>query len=149
MRSASKTALRKSSRGVPQRADTEIEVKLPIADRRQLLQRLARLKAKLIAARVHEANTLFDTADGHLARHGQMLRLRIERPAGRANRAGKAPKMGKQTQEISALLTFKGPAKGTKANQPSGYKIREEHELRIADHPELPRILEALGLRPW
>jgi adenylate cyclase class 2 len=149
MRSASKTALRKSGRGAPKRAGTEIEVKLRIADRRQLLQRLARLKAKLVVPRVHEANTLYDTAEGHLARHGQMLRIRVERPAARANGAGKARKMGTKRPEISALLTFKGPAKGAKANEPGRYKVREEHELRIADHEELPRILEALGLRPW
>ena len=146
MRSASKTALRKSSRGAPQRAGKEIEVKLRIADRRQLLQRLARLKAKSIVARVHEANTLYDTADGNLARHGQMLRLRLERPAGRADGTGKARK---RRPEISALLTFKGPVKGAKAKRRSWYKVREEHELRIADHEGLPRILKALGLRPW
>jgi adenylate cyclase, class 2 len=148
MRSASKRGLRKSGHGAPQRAGTEIEIKLRIADRRQLLQRLARLKAKSTAPRVHEVNTLYDTADGDLARHGQMLRLRLERPAGRANGAGKRKK-GKRRPEISALLTFKGPAKGSKANPSSQYKIREEHELRIADHEELPRILGALGLRPW
>lgn len=149
MRSASKTALRKSGRGAPRKTGTEIEIKLRIADQRQLLQGLARLNAKLVAARVHEANTLYDTADGHLARHGQMLRLRLERPAGRANGAGKARKTGKRRPEIHALLTFKGPAKGAKANRPSRYKVREEHELRIADHQQLPRILEALGLRAW
>jgi adenylate cyclase class 2 len=149
MRSASKTALRKSGRGARRRAGTEIEVKLPVADRRQLLQRLARLKAKLIVPRVHEMNTLYDTSNGNLARHGQMLRLRVERPAARRSGAGKARKTGKQRPAISALLTFKGPAKGAKAKQASRYKVREEHELRIADHEELPTILEALGLRPW
>ena len=124
-------------------------MKLRIADRWQLLQQLARLKAKSTARRVHEMNTLYDTRDGNLARHGQMLRIRVERPAARANGAGKAPKIAKQKREISALLTFKGPAKGAKANQAGRYKVREEHELRIADHEELPRIFEALGLRPW
>src|ERR1700719_359773 len=104
MRSASKRGLRKSGRGAPQRAGTEIEIKLRIADRRQLLQRLARLRAKSTAPRVHEVNTLYDTADGDLARHGQMLRLRLERPAGRATGAAKARKIGKQKPEISALL---------------------------------------------
>lgn len=148
MRSASKTALRKSSHGAPKRTGTEIEVKLRIADRRQLLRRLARLRAKLAGSRVHEVNTLYDTADGHLARRGQMLRIRVERPAARGNGAGKARKTGKQ-RPATALLTFKGPAKSAKANRVSRYKVRAEHELRIADHEELPTILEALGLRPW
>lgn len=149
MRSASKRGLRKSGHGAPKRTGTEIEVKLRIADRRRLLQRLARLKAKLNSSRLHEMNTLYDTARGNLARHGQMLRLRVERPAARANGAGKARKMGKQRPAIPALLTFKGPAKGAKAKRASRYKVRVEREVRIADHEELPPILEALGLRPW
>src|SRR5579864_5484819 len=102
MRSASKTALRKSGHDAPKRTGTEIEVKLRIANRRQLLRRLAQLKAKLISARVREMNTLYDTAGGHLARRGQMLRLRVERAAARGNGAGKARKTGKQRPAISA-----------------------------------------------
>jgi adenylate cyclase class 2 len=149
MRSASKTGLRKSARRAREKAHTEIEVKLRIPDGQRLLRHLARLKAKLTRGRVHEMNTLYDTPDGDLARQGQMLRLRVERPAGHADGAGKARKVAKEKPEIYAWLTFKGPAKGAQANEPGRYKVREEHELRIADHQEMPRILAALGLRPW
>ena len=116
-------------------------MKLRVADEARLSRQLARLKAKLVRERVHEMNTLYDTPEGNLARRGEMLRLRVERPAPRANRAGKA--------EISSWLTFKGPAKGQEAKQAGRYKIREEHEARISKPEEMSRILEALGLRPW
>jgi adenylate cyclase class IV len=152
MRSASKTAPRKSGRSGAKSLKTEIEVKLRIVDRRGLLRQLARLKAKLIAPRVHEMNTLYDTQDGRLARHGQMLRLRVERLAHWAPGAGKRSKH----PGVSALLTYKGPGaskkgsrRASRAASPARYKIREEHELRLADHEEMPRILEVLGLRPW
>ena len=93
-------------------------------------------------------NTLYDTRDGKLARQGQMLRLRVERRARRTARAEKSKGAG-----VSALLTIKGPGlpgkRGPKRASAVRYKIREEHELRIGDHEEMPRILEALGLRPW
>jgi adenylate cyclase class 2 len=149
MRSASKTGLRKSGRVTPERAHTEIEVKLRIADKARLLDQLAHLKARLVRARVHEMNTLYDTPDGKLARHGQMLRLRVERPAPDANREGLTQRVSAGKPEISALLTLKGPAKGQKASAPGRYKVREEHEARVSDHREMARILEALGVRPW
>jgi adenylate cyclase class 2 len=149
MRSASKTALRKSGRVAAKKTKTEIEVKLRVADAPRLLRQLARLGARLTRPRVHEMNTLYDTPDGNLARQGRMVRLRVERPAARPEGAGKGRKMAKEKPEICALLTFKGPEKGARANAPGRYKVREEHELRIFDHQEMPKILEALGLRPW
>lgn len=139
----------------------EIEVKLRIAERGQLLRQLARLKAKLVGGRVHEMNTLYDTAEGHLTRRGEMLRVRVERPAGRSNGAAKTRRVAARSSGGSALLTYKGPApegpgaaqrraakrRGT-ARQLRQYKIREEHELRISNPEEMPRILQALGLRP-
>jgi adenylate cyclase, class 2 len=148
MRSASKTGLRKSGRAAP-RVHTEIEVKLRIPDKRRLLGQLTRLKAKVIGPRVHEMNTLYETPDGSLSRRGQMLRLRIERPASRAKRVGRARKAEPDKLGISALLTFKGPAKGRKAGRPGLYKIREESELRISEPGQALTILEALGVRPW
>lgn len=149
MRSASKRGLRKSGRPPRRRRHTEIEVKLRIAGKRRLLGQLARLKARLIRPRVHEMNTLFDTPEGKLARQGQMLRLRVERPSARSNRAGKARQKASGKSGTSALLTFKGPPKGPRANTPGRYKIREERELRIREYGKAPRILEALGVRPW
>jgi len=149
MRSASKTGLRKSGGPAPRRTHTEIEVKLRIADKRRLVGQLARLKARPIGARVHEMNTLYDTPDGNLARHGQMLRLRVERPAGRGNRGEKARKMAWGRSGASALLTLKGPAKAQRGAKPEPYKVREEHEVRIAKPSGAPRILESLGVSPW
>ena len=62
----------------------EIEIKLVIKDRKRLLRGLKRLGAKARDAkcpRVHEMNLLFDTPDGGLAKHGQLLRIRTETPA--------------------------------------------------------------------
>ena len=147
MRPASKTALRKSGRAAARKASTEIEVKLRVPDERRLLRQLTRLGARMTRARVHEMNTLYDTPEGNLARHGQMLRLRVERPAGRTDGAGKARKMATAKPEMCALVTFKGPAQEA-ANISGRYKVREEHELRISDPEEMPKIFEALGLRP-
>jgi adenylate cyclase, class 2 len=149
MRSASKTTVRKSGSVATRNANTEVEIKLRIHDLPRVLRQLARHKAKLMHARVREMNTLYDTPEAHLARHGRMLRLRVEYPAGHGNGRLKARKRGDGKRPSSALLTFKGPAKGTKANERGRYKVREEHELRISDYQGLPKILQALGLRPW
>jgi adenylate cyclase class 2 len=149
MRLASKRGLRKSRGAAGERAHTEIEVKLRIPDKRPLLRQLARLEAKLISARVHEMNTLYDTADGNLARHGQMLRLRVERPASRAAEAGTKRKADAGERGNAVLLTLKGPPKGERAKGPGRYKIREENEVRIPDRGEALMILKALGVRPW
>jgi adenylate cyclase class 2 len=151
MHSVSKTGLRKSARRAGKKSNMEIEVKLRIGDRRGFLRQLARLKAKRTRARVHEMNTLYDTTDGQLARRGQMLRLRVERPAGRARTAGRGTKSAKSAKDRPAstgVLTFKGPVNGAETNSPEPYKVREEHELRIASPEEMPKIFEALSLRP-
>ena len=149
MRPASKTGLRKSGDGAPKRANTEVEVKLRVPDRPRFLRQLARLKAKPIRARVHEMNTLYDTADGNLARHGQMLRIRVERPARKAAGGAGARKIARGKAEKWVWLTFKGPVKEERAKDRGQYKIREEHEARIFDDGEVLGILEALGMRPW
>ena len=62
----------------------EIEIKLAIKDTKRLLRGLKRLGAKARDAkcpRVHEMNLIFDTPDGGLAKHGQLLRIRRETPA--------------------------------------------------------------------
>ena len=148
MRSVGKTRLRKSGPGAAKRANTETEVKLRIPDGLRFLRQLARLKARLIRSRVHEMNTLYDTPEGHLARHAQMLRLRVERPARGAYGGVRVRKKAEERRERSVWLTFKGPA-GARASGGSRYKVREEHELRVFDDQEMARILEALGLRPW
>jgi adenylate cyclase class 2 len=148
MRSASKTRLRKSERRADKKSNTEIEIKLRIGDRRGFLRQLARLKAKLTRVRVHEMNTLYDTSDGQLARHGQMLRLRVESAARGGPGAGQRRKVAKDRAASTGLLTFKGPENGAETNNPEPYKVREEHELCISNPEEMSKIFEALGLRP-
>jgi len=173
MRRAGKTGLRKSPGGAGRKAKlqmkTEIEIKLRIADRPELLRRLARLRAELIGARVHEMNTLYDTAEGDLLRHGRMLRVRVERPASlskssgqihqkiqekiRGKTRGKTPgkiRWGRASEAsgFSALLTFKGPVTSGRKERAPAYKIREEHEIRVSDQEEVSRIIERLGFRP-
>lgn len=126
----------------------EVEVKLRVAELAATKRKLAKLGAKIVQrpaagkdGRVHELNTLFDTPQGGLARHGQLVRIRVESPAGSAK------------GEKSAVLTYKGPAE-TNGGQISGtaagkYKVREEIEAVIGDPESLRKILEALGLRGW
>jgi adenylate cyclase class 2 len=130
----------------------EIEIKLPIKDVRSLhrtLKLLALIPVYPKTPRIHEANLLFDTPDGGLAKHGQLLRIRIETPASTTKKSkAKAPQRH--------LLTFKSPpeslAIGTPTRQPNPrgrYKIREESELVITDAGALQKIFEGLGLRGW
>src|SRR5271157_6317368 len=83
----------------------EIEIKLAITNTKKLLRGLQRLGAKPVDAkmpRVHQMNLIFDTPDGGLAKHGQLLRIRTETPAP----AGKKASSKKPSR---ALLTFKSP----------------------------------------
>ncbi len=120
----------------------EIEVKLAMANPAAARKKLARLKAKAVRhdiapkdGRVHELNILFDTPDGGFARHGQLLRLRIESPSG----SGK-----KRAQRV--VLTYKGPAERPTIGR---YKVRQENEVVVASAEAMQTILEALGLRGW
>ena len=128
----------------------ETEIKLPIRDPKSLLRHLKRLGAKSISlgsGRVHEMNLIFDTPDGGLAKHGQLLRIRTETPEPASPKGRKHPSR--------SLLTFKNPPDAaTPAKQPSDptnrrYKIREETELPITEPATLQKIFEGLGLRGW
>jgi len=131
----------------------EIEIKLRIENPKSLLRSLKKLGAKPSSARVHEHNLLFDTPDGGLAKHGQLLRIRTETPAP----AGPAAKGKRRASKnpTRTLLTFKSPpdqlAIGPLAPPPADrrYKIREEIELVLADGASLRKIFEGLGLKGW
>ncbi|MFZ0819614.1 MAG: class IV adenylate cyclase [Candidatus Acidiferrales bacterium] len=117
-------------------------MKLRMHDAARARKMLAKIGAKPVRhaasgkdGRCHELNTLFDTPQGGFARHGQLLRLRVETPAARNS---KAPSR--------AILTYKGPAEGPAKSR---FKEREEHEVIVADAGAMHRILEALGLRGW
>jgi adenylate cyclase class IV len=128
----------------------EIEIKLAIRNPKALQRSLKRLGAKLAnpkAPRMNEMNLIFDTPDGGLAKHGQLLRIRTEAPA-------PAKKGARSKSAARTLLTFKsppeelaigdlGPAAGRR------HKVREEIETDLTDGATMQRIFEGLGLRGW
>lgn len=125
----------------------ETEIKLRIHNARSLLRTLKKLGAKPISPRAHELNLLFDTPEGGLAKHGQLLRIRTETPAA----AGKKPARKSSSR---TLLTFKSPPEQLaigSAVTPADrrYKVREEIELTLTDPASLQKIFEGLGLKGW
>jgi adenylate cyclase, class 2 len=129
---------------------TEIEIKLAIRNGKALARALKRLGVKPAnpkAPRMHEMNVIFDTPDGGLAKHGQLLRIRTESPD--PVKKGLKSKVGGRT-----LLTFKSPPEalaigdvGPSANR--RHKVREEIETELTDGATMRRIFEGLGLRGW
>ena len=128
----------------------EIEIKLKISDPNSLRAALKRLGARLVGrgtGRVHEWNVIFDTPDGSLAKHGQLLRIRTETPERTSKKTSKAP-----AQRV--LLTFKRPVAATSEASGSAqnnhrHKVREEYELQVTDGDFLTKIFEGLGMRGW
>jgi len=119
----------------------EREIKLKIENEQSLRKDLARLGAKAVgtgSGRVHEWNVIFDTPQGGLAKHGQLLRIRKETPSGK----------GKKGLEPRILLTFKKPAIAAE-NDGHGHKVREEIETEVKDDAALRRIFEGLGMSGW
>jgi len=155
MGSSGKRPKRRSGRVAGKAADKEIEVKLRLKDRAGMLRRLAKLRAEVLVDRVHEMNTLYDTAEGALAAQGQLVRIRVERRAGSAAASGK--KLGTKAMQADmgkgrALLTFKGPPEpglGDAAADGSGYKVREEQESQVEDPVKMAKVFAAMGLVPW
>ena len=135
----------------------EIEIKLKIRDLKAFQRALKRLGARPIGSatgRVHEENLIFDTPEGGLAKHGQLLRLRTETPAA----SGKKSSKNKKPQGASVnrqILTFKRPtAQQTAAAtdrypSPRSHKVREEIEAQVSDSDNLTKIFEGLGMRGW
>ena len=129
---------------------TEIEIKLAIRDGKALARALKRLGAKAAnpkAPRMHELNLIFDTPDGGLAKHGQLLRIRTETPA--------PPKKGSKNKAAGrTLMTFKSPPEELAIGDVGPavdrrHKVREEIETELTDGASMQRIFEGLGLRGW
>src|SRR5260221_9095861 len=115
----------------------ETEIKLAVSDGKAFDRKLKRLGAKTIGTgngRVHELNVIFDTPDGGLAKHGQLLRIRTESVQG-----------GKKETPQRVMLTFKQPAVRAVDDDGSRFKIREETEVEVADAATLGKIFEGLG----
>jgi adenylate cyclase, class 2 len=128
----------------------ETEIKLRIEDRKAFLRVLKKLGARPVSGgpgKVHEENVIFDTPQGGLAKHGQLLRIRTETPEG----SGKSRK-GKAKPRI--VLTFKRPLAPPVASEPGHapqghHKVREEMEMEVTDAAKLTAIFEGLGMSGW
>jgi adenylate cyclase class 2 len=128
----------------------EIEIKLRITDAKALHCTLKRLGARSVdggSGRVHEWNVIFDTPEGGLAKHGQLLRIRIETAESKL-------KKGKTAPSKRTVLTFKRPiivgaAPSAGAQENHRHKVREEIEVEVADASVLAKIFEGLGMRGW
>lgn len=130
----------------------ETEIKLQIADLKAFERKLKKLGAKTVGAgggRVHEFNTIFDTPDGGLAKHGQLLRIRTETvPSGKSLAKNKKRAAdGKNATRV--VLTFKQPTVRAMDEDGGRFKVREETELEVTDPAALTKIFEGLGMRGW
>ena len=127
----------------------ETEIKLKIEDVKALQRLLKKLGAQPVSngsGRVHEENVIFDTPQGGLAKHGQLLRIRTETPEGGHSRKSK-PKP-------RVVLTFKRPVTRparSDAEHPDfgSHKVREEIEMEVTDGETLTTIFEGLGMSGW
>jgi adenylate cyclase class 2 len=128
----------------------ETEIKLKISDVPAFHRTLKRIGARPAGpgtGKVHEENVIFDTPQGGLAKHGQLLRIRTETPEVRGRSKAGGPKQ-------RVMLTFKQPpaqaADGGAESSSSGrYKVREEIEVEVTDAGNLSRIFEGLGMSGW
>jgi len=128
----------------------ETEIKLKINDLPAFRRALKRMGARLAspgASKVHEENVIFDTPQGGLAKHGQLLRIRTERPETRGKSKNSRP-----NQRV--ILTFKQPmtkqaAAGVDTASEGSYKVREEIEVEVAEAGNLAKIFKGLGMGGW
>lgn len=128
----------------------ETEIKLKIKDEKAFRRVLKKFGARTLglgSGRVHEENVIFDTPQGGLAKHGQLLRIRIETPE-----AGGKTKREQAKQRV--LLTFKRPVVRPAAGDASEvshdlHKVREEIEVQVAEAQKLIEIFEGLGMSGW
>src|SRR5262249_52504117 len=97
--------------------------------------------------RVHEVNVIFDTPQGGLAKHGQLLRIRTET----LDVIGK-PKKAQANKRV--VVTFKRPVTRPVPLEPGeasygSHKVREEIEVEVAEEAKLKEIFEGLGMSGW
>ena len=128
----------------------ETEIKLQISDVPAFRRALKRIGARLAGpgtSKVHEENVIFDTPQGGLAKHGQLLRIRTETPQVPGKSNTRRPKQ-------RVVLTFKQPmarpaVAGAENASFGPYKVREEIEVEVAEAGNLARIFEGLGMSGW
>ena len=105
----------------------EIEIKLPIGDLNEGIQKVQAL-ATVLLERHLEDNILFDRNQGQLAKERMLLRMRTLKKADTPH------------EEIKSILTFKGQPEVT-----DGAKKREEIECEISGADNLKTIFVKLG----
>jgi len=128
----------------------ETEIKLRISDVPAFHRALKRIGARLASpgtSKVHEENVIFDTPQGGLAKHGQLLRIRTETPEVRGKPKTTVPKQ-------RVVLTFKQPmvqpaSAGPESASDGAYKVRDEIEVEVGEGGRLTRIFEGLGMSGW
>lgn len=128
----------------------ETEIKLKIEDAKAFQRLLKKVGARVVgngSGRVHEENVIFDTPQGGLAKHGQLLRIRSETPEDRGTSK-------KSKSKPRVVLTFKRPVvrpTGSDAQHPwdGSHKVREEIEMEVTDAATLATIFEGLGMSGW
>src|SRR5436190_2439935 len=128
----------------------ETEIKLKIADVKAFHRLLKKLGAQPVgngSGRVREENVIFDTPQGGLAKHGQLLRIRTETPEAHGKSKKAVPRQ-------RVILTFKQPATRLAVAEMEGvshgsYKVRDEIEVELAESGNLTRIFEGLGMSGW
>ena len=128
----------------------ETEIKLRITDVSAFHRALKRMGARCVGpgtSKVLEENVIFDTPQGGLAKHGQLLRIRTETPEVRGKSKKSAPKQ-------RVILTFKQPATRLAVAEMEGvshgsYRVRDEIEVEVAESANLARIFEGLGMSGW
>ena len=105
-------------------SDREVEIKFEIGDIEALTSRLESAGFRLITARTHELNTLYDQPGARLRRRGALLRLREYGP--------------------KWTLTFKDKSRASGGR----HKSRRELETRLENGAAMAQILEAIGFKP-
>src|SRR5258708_17441263 len=100
----------------------ETEIKLAVRDIKAFERRVKKLGGKPVKAgsgRVHELNVIFDTPDGGLAKHGQLLRIRTE----------SVQSVGKRETPRRGMPTFQHPSRRPLDDHGSRFKKREETQV--------------------
>jgi adenylate cyclase class IV len=126
------------------RTNREIEVKLRVADVPDTLCKLKNLGARY-ESRVLERNTLYDTPDSDFRRRGNLLRVRVEKPAKRPGTSEGRRHAGRASTRTILTSKFTAAPRSARARR---YKEKLERELVVPSSPaHCDRVFRSLGLR--
>jgi len=104
-------------------SDKEVELKIPLSNKKEIEKTLQMLGAIFISE-VKQIDYLFNPPDSHFSQTSEAFRLRHE-----------------VSEDLEkAFLTYKGSATFSKI----GHKIREEYEVEVSNFSTMKNILEHL-----